>query len=118
MTPPSIRNYLSGVKFLHVSLGYPFPDLSTHEIQVTLRGIDRLAQHCPLRAPPTLSMSPFLAICVCLFSFSHGFLIWFQTLGVQLMIINAFVGGTSNLLIMGCVLVLDSPRLINLGTVS
>ena len=52
MTPPSIRNYLSGVKFLHVSLWYPFPDLSTHEIQVTLRGIDRLAQHCPLRAPP------------------------------------------------------------------
>ena len=52
MTPPSIRNYLSGVKFLHVSLGYPFPDLSTHEIQVTLRGIDRLAQHSPLRAPP------------------------------------------------------------------
>ena len=55
MTPPSIRNYLSGVKFLHVSLWYPFPDLSTHEIQVTLRGIDRLAQHCPLRAPPITS---------------------------------------------------------------
>ena len=52
MTPPSIRNNLSGVKFLHVPLGYPFPDLSTHEIQVTLRGIDRLAQHYPLRAPP------------------------------------------------------------------
>lgn len=52
MTPPSVRNYLSGVKLLHVMLGYSFPDLSTHEIQVTLRGIDRLAQHCPLRAPP------------------------------------------------------------------
>ena len=52
MTPPSIRNYLSGVQFLHVTLGYPFPDLSTHEIQVTLRGIDSLAQHCPLSALP------------------------------------------------------------------
>lgn len=52
MSPPSTRNYLSGVKFLHASLGYPFPDLSTHEIQVTLQGIDRLAQHCPLRLPP------------------------------------------------------------------
>lgn len=52
MSPPSTRNYLSGVKFLHASLRYPFPDLSTHEIQVTLRGIDRLAQHCPLRLPP------------------------------------------------------------------
>ena len=52
MAPPSIRNYLSGVKFLHVSLGYPLLDLSTHEIQVTLRDTDRLAQHCPLRAPP------------------------------------------------------------------
>ena len=52
MTPPSIRNYLSGVKLLHVTLGYSFPDFSSHEIQATLRGIDRLAQHCPLRAPP------------------------------------------------------------------
>ena len=58
MTPPSIRNYLSGVKFLHVPLGYPFPDLSTHEIQVTLRGIDRLAQHYPLRAPPPPPITP------------------------------------------------------------
>ena len=52
MTPPSIRNYLSGVKLLHVSLGFPFPDLSAHELQVTLRGIERLGQHCPLCAPP------------------------------------------------------------------
>ena len=90
MTPPSIRNYLSGVKLLHVSLGYPFPDLSTHEIQVTLRGIDRLAQHCPLRAPPNytpfvrcssqlwFSSRPyrchlFLRICVCLFPFRTHF---------------------------------------------
>ena len=35
-----------------MSLGFPFPDLSAHELQVTLRGIERLAQHCPLRAPP------------------------------------------------------------------
>ena len=40
MTPPSIRNYLCGVKLLHVTLGYSFPNLSSHEIQATLQGID------------------------------------------------------------------------------
>ena len=63
-------------------------------------------------------MSPFLAHLCLPFSFSHGFLIWFQTLGVILVIIIAFVGGTSNLLIMGCVLSSRGPKLINLGTVS
>jgi len=52
LTPGSIRNYLSGVKFLHVGTGFVFPSLKSFAIQVTLRGIDRLALHCPSRAPP------------------------------------------------------------------
>ena len=52
LTPPSIKNYLSGVRLFHLMLGFPFPDLSAHELQVTLRGIERLAQHHPQRAPP------------------------------------------------------------------
>ena len=52
MTPASVRNYLSGVKFLHVAVGYDFPSLKTFAIRITLRGIERLALHCPSRAPP------------------------------------------------------------------
>ena len=62
MTPPSVKNYLSGVKFLHLMLGFEFPHLSSHELKLTLRGIDRLAQHCPRRAPlitPTLLYTLF-----------------------------------------------------------
>ena len=57
MTPPSVRNYLSGVKLLHLMLGFKFPHISSHELKLTLRGIDWLAQHCPLSTPlitPTL----------------------------------------------------------------
>ena len=50
MTPPSVKNYLSGVKLFHLTLGFEFPDLSAHEI--TLRDIERLALHRPHRAPP------------------------------------------------------------------
>lgn len=38
-------------------LGFEFPHLSSHELKLTLHGIDRLAQHRPHRAPlitPTL----------------------------------------------------------------
>lgn len=64
MTPPSVRNYLSGVKLLHLMLGFEFPDLSAHELKVTLRGIERLAQHRPHRAPPiTPSLLSTLVSC-------------------------------------------------------
>ena len=52
MTPTSVRSYLSGVKFLHVALGHEFPLLKEFAIRVTLRGINRIALHCPVRAPP------------------------------------------------------------------
>lgn len=51
-TPVSVRNYVSGVKFLHVASGLDFPSLSSFPLRLTLRGIDRLAFHCPVRAPP------------------------------------------------------------------
>ena len=64
MTPPSVRNYLSGVKLLHLTLGFEFPDLSAHEIKITLRGIERLALHHPHRAPPiTPSLLSTLVSC-------------------------------------------------------
>lgn len=52
LTPASVGNYLSGVKFLHVTLGHDFPSLRTFAIRITLRGIDRMALHCPSCVPP------------------------------------------------------------------
>ena len=52
LTPASVRNYLSGVKFLHVALGHDFPSHRTLSIRIWLRGIDRIALRCPMCAPP------------------------------------------------------------------
>lgn len=52
LTPASVRNYLRWFKFLDVPLGHDFPLLRTFSIRITLRGIDRMALHCPTRAPP------------------------------------------------------------------
>ena len=52
MTPQSIRNYLSGVKLLHVFTGFEFPFYETPELKLTLRGLDRILKHAPTRAPP------------------------------------------------------------------
>ena len=57
LTPQSVQNYISGVKFLHLIAGLPFPHTQSFELKVTLRGIARLAQHCPIRAPP---VTPFI----------------------------------------------------------
>ena len=48
----SIRNYLSGVKLLHVITGHPISPFTSYELRLTLRGLERLAQHVPSRAPP------------------------------------------------------------------
>ena len=83
MTPPSVRNYLYGVKLLHLMLGFEFPDLSAHELKTTLQGIERLAQHHPHRAPPiTPSLLSTLVSCGVDFdpsqvTFSHAFLFAF-----------------------------------------
>ena len=52
LTPASVHNSLSRVKFLHVALGHDFPSLRTFSIRITLHGIDRMALHCPTGAPP------------------------------------------------------------------
>lgn len=52
MTPPSIRNYLSEVKLLHVFTGFEFPFYEFPELKLTLRGLDCILKHAPLRAPP------------------------------------------------------------------
>ena len=52
LTPASVHNYLSGVKFLHVALGHHFPSIRTFSIKITLRGTDRMALHCPKGMPP------------------------------------------------------------------
>lgn len=52
LTPPSVRNYVSGVKLLHVITGHPISQFTSYKLHITLRGLERLAQHVPSRAPP------------------------------------------------------------------
>ena len=39
MTPQSVCNYLSGVKLLHVLMGFEFPFYKAPELKLTLRGL-------------------------------------------------------------------------------
>ena len=111
MTPASVRNYLSGVKFLHIALGHEFPLLKEFAIRVTLGGVDRIVLHCPVRAPPVTphifklvqhSFSPdsspeeiTIRVPFCLPSSCWPtFLILFQFLCAPLILINIYVGGT------------------------
>ena len=52
LTPQSVRNYLSGIKLLHLFMGgdYPFTKDFIHSL--TLRGVARKALHTPRWAPP------------------------------------------------------------------
>ena len=52
LTPQSIRNYLSGVKLMHLIAGFDFPFLQSYEVRLTLKGIQRTIKHTPNRAPP------------------------------------------------------------------
>ena len=52
MIPASVRNYLSGVKLLHLLAGEDITVFKSYELTILLRGLDRLAQHVPNRAPP------------------------------------------------------------------
>lgn len=52
MTPQSVRNYLSGVKLLHILLGFNFPFYEELELKLTLWGLDRLIKQAPSHAPP------------------------------------------------------------------
>ena len=52
MVPSTVRNYLSGVKVLHIFHNLPFPHSEDHLLQLELRGIARLNPHVPVRAIP------------------------------------------------------------------
>ena len=49
---PTILNYLSGLKMLHIILGHPYPFTGDAILRLLLRGLHRLHPHTPDRAPP------------------------------------------------------------------
>ena len=52
MVPSTVRNYLSGVKTLHILHGFPYPHSEDFLLKLELRGISCLDPHVPLRATP------------------------------------------------------------------
>ena len=52
LSPPTIRNYLSGVKMLHIFLGHEYAYTDSFHLHLTVRGIERILQHVPRRAIP------------------------------------------------------------------
>lgn len=52
LSPPAIRNCLSGVKLLHLFSGFEFLFNKDFLLSLTLRGIARNALHTPRRALP------------------------------------------------------------------
>ena len=49
---PTLRNYLSGVKMLHILLGLPYSHSEDILLKLELRGLARLYPHVPVRAKP------------------------------------------------------------------
>ena len=52
MIPATVRNYLSGVKLLHLLAGQDITLFKSYELTIILKGLERLAKHVPSRAPP------------------------------------------------------------------
>ena len=52
LKPPSIKNYLSGVRMLHILLGLPYHHSDDFLLRLELRGLERLHPHVPMRATP------------------------------------------------------------------
>ena len=50
--PQSIKNYLNGVKFLHILFGHEYQYTGNYMISLLFRGIERKANHVPQRAVP------------------------------------------------------------------
>ena len=48
----SIKNYLSGVRTIHLLLGYQLLDINNYLINFSVRGITRLKSHCVKQAEP------------------------------------------------------------------
>ncbi len=51
-TVAAIRNYLSGVKLMHLHLGLDCPNLNQYDLTTVLKGLARLNPHCPKQALP------------------------------------------------------------------
>ena len=51
-TVESIRNYLNGVKLMHLFTAHPYPDFTSFDLKLALRGLKRLNPHCPKQALP------------------------------------------------------------------
>ena len=54
LLPPSIRNYLSGVKLLHILLGHEYCVGDNIAFSLLMKGIKRLHPHTPRRAKPVV----------------------------------------------------------------
>ena len=52
LRPQSIRNYLSGVKMLHILVGHEYRFSEDINLSLVVRGIDRMHPHVPHRARP------------------------------------------------------------------
>ena len=52
LKPPSVRNYLSGVKMLHVLVGFEYRFSDDISLGLVVRGINRMNPHVPRRARP------------------------------------------------------------------
>ena len=52
MIPASVRNYVSGVKLLHLLAGKDILLFKSYELTIIFKGLDHLAKHVPSRAPP------------------------------------------------------------------
>ena len=61
----TIRNYLSGVKMLHILCGHSYPFTGNAILRLLLRGINRLHPYVPQRAPPVVP-EMLLAVYRCL----------------------------------------------------
>jgi hypothetical protein len=48
----SIKNYLSGVKLLHLYLDDDYPKFDEFQLKLTLKGLARIHPHCPKQALP------------------------------------------------------------------
>jgi hypothetical protein len=46
----SIKNYLSGVKLLHLYLDDDYPKFDEFQLKLTLKGLARMNPHCPKQA--------------------------------------------------------------------
>jgi integrase len=51
-TTAAIKNYISGVKLLHLYADQPFPHIGSFGLQLVLKGLARLNPHCPKQAFP------------------------------------------------------------------